>query len=81
MTRLKIESLGGQPSEGDTFAQLIEHLTLAEEACNTLGHLRRMQDDKVLGQGWLAIGEMLHMTRINCTNLATRKLRSQAGYR
>jgi hypothetical protein len=73
MTRLKIESIGGNPSEGDTFAQLIEYLTLAEEAVNTLGHLRKANDDEFLGQGFLAIGEMLHKTRMNVIKLSMSK--------
>ena len=79
--RLPYETRGGYVSEADTFSQLLEHLRLAEEGCYLLGHLRKAQDDKLLGQGWLAIGEMLKMTQTNITNLATRKLRSSVGYR
>jgi predicted nucleotide-binding protein (sugar kinase/HSP70/actin superfamily) len=81
VTRLPYETIGGQVSEADTFSQLIEHLRLAEEAAYTIGHLRKMQDDNLTGQGWLAVGEMLKMTQINVTNFATRSMRVQAGYR
>lgn len=73
--RLLIETRAGQPSEADTFAQLLEYLRLAEEAAYTIGHLRQMQDDKLVGKGWLAVGEMLKMTQANVTKLATQGLR------
>jgi hypothetical protein len=79
--RLPYETIAGQASEADTFAQLLEYLRLAEEAAYLLGHLRRAQDDKLLGQGWLAIGEMLKMTQTNVTRLATKKLRDSAGWK
>lgn len=79
--RLNYETIGGNVSESDTLAQLTEYLRLAEECCYVIGHLRKAQDDKLLGQGWLAIGEMIKMTNVNCQNLATRKLRTSAGYK
>lgn len=79
--RLPYETRAGQVSEADTFSQLLEHLRLAEECAYIIGHLRKMQDDKFAGQGWLAVGEMLKMTQTNVTNFATKGLRSSAGYR
>lgn len=79
--RLPYETRGGQISEADTFSQLLEHLRLAEEAAYTLGHLSKMQGDDLRGQGFLAIGEMFKLTIINVTNLATKSLRTKAGYR
>lgn len=76
MTRLRIESIGGAPSEADAFAQAIEYLTLAEEAINIIGHLRKANDDEFLGQGFLAIAEMLHKTRMNVIKLSMSKGRS-----
>jgi hypothetical protein len=73
MTRLPYETIAGQASEGETFAQLIEYLTLAEEASNIIGHLRKANDDQFLGQGFLAIGEMLHKTRMNVIKLSMSK--------
>lgn len=83
MTRLIYETKGGHVSEADTFAQLLEYLRLAEEACYVIGHLRKANDDSKggVGQGFLAIGEMLKLTQINVTNLATGKVRRSAGYR
>jgi len=78
--RLPYETRAGAVSEADTYAQLLEYLRLAEEAAYTIGHLRKANDDELTGQGWLAIGEMLRLTGINVTNLATRKMRSSVGY-
>lgn len=79
--RLPYETKGGNLSSADTFSQLIEYLRLAEEACYTLGHYYKSVDDWHKGQGFLAIGEMLRMTSTNVTNLATKAIRTQVGYR
>lgn len=80
MTRLPYETKGGALSSAETYSQLIEHLRLAEEGCYTLGHFYKAQDDWHKGQGFLAIGEMLHMTIINITKLATHGLRAKGGF-
>jgi hypothetical protein len=54
---------------------------MAEEAAYTIGHLFKAQDDLAYGQGFLAVGEMLKMTQINVTNIATRSLREKGGFR
>jgi hypothetical protein len=75
--RLKYETKGGQISESDTFAQLLEYLRMAEEACYTLGHIRKANDDNLTGQGFLAVGEMFKLTQHNVIKLATGKIRLQ----
>ena len=77
--RLTYETRAGYVSESDTYAQLMEHLRMAEEACYTLGHLAKMQSDDLKGQGWLAIGEMFKLSQVNVTNLATGSMRKKAG--
>lgn len=79
--RLHYETVAGAVSEDLTFLQLLEHLRLAQEACYTLGHLRKSQDDNLLGQGFLAIGEMLKLTINNVTKLATSKGKLSSGFR
>ena len=79
--RLPYETVGGVLSESDTFAQLLEYLRMAEEAAYTIGHLNKTCGQDLKGQGFLAIGEMLKLTQINITNLATKAMRSQSGYR
>ncbi len=78
--RLPYETKAGYVSEADTLAQLLEYLRLAEEAAYTIGHLRKAQDDNLVGQGWLAIGEMLKATQLGVTKLATKPMRSRVGF-
>jgi hypothetical protein len=74
--RLPYETIGGAISEADTFAQLLEHLRMAEEAAYMIGHLNKSNDQPIRGQGFLAIGEMLKLTQINVTKLATASVRN-----
>lgn len=71
MTKLRFETSAGQVSEALTFGQLIEHLRLAQEAAYTIGHIRKANGDKLTGQGFLAVGELLKMAQINVTKFAT----------
>jgi len=73
--RLPYETRAGNLSEGDTFAQLIEYLRLAQEAAATIGHYKKANDDNLRGQGFLAIAEMLGQVCVSVTDLATRGLR------
>lgn len=61
------------PTEGETFAILIEHLRKAQEQCSMMAHLCR-DGDRLRAQGWLAIEEMLKLTTHNVTKLAMRKM-------
>lgn len=70
----RYETVGGQASEAVTFSRLLEHLRLASEACLVLGHLRKFNDDELIGQGFLAISQMLDMTVKNVTELAMGKM-------
>ena len=71
--RLPYETIGGNLSEADTFAQLLEYLRLAEEASYSIGHLRKANDDNLTGQGFLAIGQMLRNVQRGVLSLATSK--------
>lgn len=68
-------------TEAETFSALLENIRLAEEAAYTIGHFYKAQDDFELGQGFLAVGEMLKYTTISVTNLATKPLRTEAGFK
>lgn len=78
---MAIETRAGSPSESDTFAKMIEHLRQAQECAYIIGHLRKMNDDKLTGQGWIAVGEMLKLTIHNVTKLAMNKMQSSVGFR
>ncbi len=73
--RLPYETKGGSVSEADTFAQLLEYLRMAEEACYTIGHLRKANDDSLSGDSWIVVGQMLRKMLYNITQLATSSLR------
>jgi len=79
--RLPYETLGGNISSADTYSQLIEHLRLAEEASYVLGHFFKANDEELKGQGFLAVAEMLRMTGMNVTNLATKSIRKAGGFK
>lgn len=68
-------------TESEVFSSLLTRLRMAEEAAYTIGHLYKAQDDLAYGQGFLAVGEMLKMTQLNVTNIATRALRQQGGFK
>lgn len=73
--RLRYETTGGNLSESVTFAQLIEHLRLASEAAYIIGHYKKANDDELIGQGFLAIGQLLERVVIQTTQLATKGIR------
>lgn len=70
----RYETIGGQASESITFSRLLEHLRLAIECCYTIGHLKKANDATLIGQGFLAIGQMLEQTVAKVTALAMNKL-------
>jgi hypothetical protein len=71
MTRLPYETKGGAFSEGEAFAQLIEHLRLATEAALAIGHLNNSHENTVRGDGFVQIGQMLDRIRLMTTRFAT----------
>lgn len=70
----KFETIGGQVTEGETFAKLLEHLREAQDAAAVLGHLAQANDHALRGRGWLAVSEMLKLTIHNVTKLAMKKI-------
>jgi hypothetical protein len=73
--RLPYETSAGNLSETVTYSQLIEHLRLASEAAYVLGHYKKANDDDLVGQGFLAIGQLLERAVTQVTNLATKGVR------
>ena len=68
-------------TEADIYSRLLERLRLIEEGAYILGHFFKSQNDFEKGQGFLAVGEMFKMTQINVTNLATKAIRAEGGFR
>jgi hypothetical protein len=65
------------PTVQEEFAQLIEHLRKAQEHCATIGHLTGLQgskEDRVLGNAWVTVSEMLKLMQIKTTTLAQGRL-------
>lgn len=73
--RSEYETRAGYFSEADTYAKLTEYLRLAAESCYAIGHNRKAQGDTMIGQGFLAIGQMLEETCKNVTKLIMRSAR------
>lgn len=77
------ERKGGTFSEADTYTKIIDLLDQLQDQFDVMGHNLKMQGPahELKGQGFLAIGEMMKVIRIQATNLATGKMRRSAGYR
>lgn len=71
----RYETIGGQASEAITYSRLTEHLKLAAEAAMVLGHLRKANDDELIGTGFLGIAQLLEKTCMQVTELATKGIR------
>ena len=70
--RLSYETIAGNVDEATTYGQLTEHLRLASEACYLLGHLRKANDDDLVGTGFIGIGQLLERMVTQVTALATK---------
>lgn len=66
------ETVGGQASESVTTARLCEHLRLAAEASYVIGHLKKSNGNELIGQGFLAIGQLLERMVKQVVDLATK---------
>lgn len=65
------------PTRGETYSRLLEHLRKAQEESAMMGHLLSAEgakEDKVLGNAWITISELLKQMQHNVTQLATRGL-------
>lgn len=71
----KYETIGGQASESVTYSRLTEHLRLAAECAQVLGHLRKANGDETIGSGFLGIGELLERCVKQVTSLAMRRIK------
>lgn len=66
------------PTQGEEFAKLIEYLRKAQETAYTLAHLAKSMSsdrkDQALGDGWIAVGELLKRQIYQVTMLARGKM-------
>jgi hypothetical protein len=73
----KYETIGGTISLSDTQAKLVHHLREAQDQAATAGHILKSygnSKDDILGQGWLAVSEMLGNTVLMVTKLSQGRL-------
>lgn len=73
----KYETAAGYVSQQDTYSKLTHHLREAQDQAAMMGHLLKSHGnskDDLLGQGWLAVSEMLGNTVTAVTKLAQGKL-------
>ena len=71
------ELKAGTLSEGETFMKILDLLRQAETQIDILGHYKKENGDELIGQGFLAIGELIKKVQYNLTKLATGKIRMQ----
>lgn len=74
---MKYETQAGLPTQGITFAKLLEHLRESQDCAAMLAHLNAVQGsdvDKVLAKGWLGVEELLKRLAHQVTQLAMRKM-------
>lgn len=69
----KYETTAGYVTRGDTYAQINEKLIELQELCYVMGHLHNTEDshmDRLLGKGWLGVGDMMKMVQRQVIQLA-----------
>jgi len=71
---MKYETTCGMPTEGETYAKLMEHLRESQECAAMLAHLHRANDRTVTANGWLAVSEHLRKMQFTITNIAVGKM-------
>jgi hypothetical protein len=73
--RLPYETKTGHFDEAATQMQIIEYLRLLAEACYACGHYKKANGDELIGQGYLAMGQMYEKNVTAMINLATKGVR------
>jgi len=62
------------PTEGETYAKLLEYLIKCEEQSAIMAHLNNANDQRNRAIQWLGISEMFKKMQIKVTHLATGRL-------
>jgi len=66
------------PTQGESFAKLIEYIRKAQEECATLSHLAGLQSHKpreqAIAKGWLIVSEQLKLMQRTVTKIGMGKL-------
>lgn len=73
----KYETLQGLPTQGLTYAKLLEHLRESQDCAAMMSHLLNTESndaDKLLAKGWLGVEELLKRLATQVTKLAMRNM-------
>jgi len=60
------------PTQGETYAKILEHLIKLQEDCAMMSHLAAANDDRSLANQWLIVSENFRKMQHQLTQLATR---------
>ena len=60
------------PTQGETYAKLMEHIRKAQEQSAMMAHLVAAQDDRSLAKQWLLVSESFKKMQYTLTELAKR---------
>jgi hypothetical protein len=62
------------PTQGETYAKIIDHLRKLQEETAMMAHLLQAQDDRGLANSWLAVSENFKKMQRNLTLLAMGRM-------
>jgi len=60
------------PTQGETYAKIIEHLRKLQEETAMMAHLIAAQDDRRTANSWLAVSENFKKMQHSLTELAKK---------
>ena len=70
---MAIETIGGIPTRGETYAKMMHHLREAQECAAIMSHLHNTEGshkDKIMARGWLHVEDLIKKMAHNITKLA-----------
>lgn len=71
---MKWETQAGLPSEGLLYSQITEKIRELIELLNMMGHIKKANDNELIGSGFLGIAEVMEKILHQVTKLAQGRL-------
>lgn len=68
------ETKGGYFSEGETHMKILDLMAQLQEQLNILGHYKKENSDELIGQGYLAVAELMQKITHRLRMLAVGRL-------
>jgi hypothetical protein len=62
------------PTQGETYAKMMEHLRLAQECAAMMAHLTNANDDRRIAHLWIKVSEGFRNMQHHITELAQKGL-------